>query len=184
MRSPASGRSPPRSSSPRSGWTCPASRPPGTCVRGRSSRPGSTLRRERSRATARTGHGNRYLARILGEAAVAAGEPTPSSANATAASPDGEARNARSSPSAVPSWSSSGTCWPAGHKIHRPRAGSLHQTHQPGGQETQPHPPTRSARLQRHPHPSRLNPSDPRVRQLRSSTRTHRQPTHHHFRIS
>ena len=35
-------------------------------------------------------------------------EPTPSWANATGASPDGEARNAPSSPSVAPSWSSSG----------------------------------------------------------------------------
>ena len=40
------------------------------------------------------------------------GAPTPSSANATGASPDDAARNARSSPSAAPSSSSSGTCSP------------------------------------------------------------------------
>lgn len=38
--------------------------------------------------------------------------PTPSWANAIGASPDGEARNAPSSPSGAPSWSSPGTYWP------------------------------------------------------------------------
>ena len=49
-----------------------------------------------------TGHGNRYLARVLGEAAVAAGKTNTSSANATGASPAGAARRRPSSPSAAP----------------------------------------------------------------------------------
>ena len=69
-RSPASGRSPPRSSSPRSGPTCRDSPPQDICVRGPSSHRASTPRQVGPRATASTGHGNRYLARILGEAAV------------------------------------------------------------------------------------------------------------------
>ena len=64
----------------------------------------------RKKGNGSTGHGNRYLARVLGEAAVGAAGPTPSSANATGASPDGAGRRRPSSRSADPSWSSSGTC--------------------------------------------------------------------------
>jgi len=42
-------------------------------------------------------------------------------------------------------------------EVHRSRSRPLHQTPQPGCQETQPHPPTGSPRLHRHPYPGRLN---------------------------
>ena len=74
--------------------------------------PGINTSAGKTKGNGSTGHGNRYLARILGEAAVAAARPTPSSANATDASPDGAAKNARSSPSGAPSSSSSGTYSP------------------------------------------------------------------------
>jgi transposase len=51
-----------------------------------------------------TGHGNSYLARILGNCATAAGKTTPSSVNATAASPAAGARRKRSSRWDVRSW--------------------------------------------------------------------------------
>jgi transposase len=51
-----------------------------------------------------TGHGNRYLARVLGEAAVAAGRTDTSWGSATGASPAGVAPSAPSSRSAAPSW--------------------------------------------------------------------------------
>jgi hypothetical protein len=59
-----------------------------------------------------TGHGNRYLARVLGEAAVAAGRTDTFLGSATGASPAGAAPSGPSSRWAAPSWSSSGTCWP------------------------------------------------------------------------
>ena len=59
-----------------------------------------------------TGHGNPYLARVLGEAAVPPARPIASLVNATGGSPVDAASNAPSSRSAGPSWSSSGTCCP------------------------------------------------------------------------
>ena len=73
MRYPASDRLPPRSSSPRSGWTCHAFPPPGTCVPGNKLSPGVNTSAGKTKGNGSTGHGNRYLARILGEAAVTAG---------------------------------------------------------------------------------------------------------------
>jgi transposase len=51
-----------------------------------------------------TGHGNPYLARVLGEAAVAAGRTDTFLGSATGASPAGAAPRRPSSRSAVPSW--------------------------------------------------------------------------------
>ena len=51
-----------------------------------------------------TGHGNRYLARILGEAVAERAEPTPSSVPATDASPADAARTKPSSRSAARCW--------------------------------------------------------------------------------
>ena len=59
-----------------------------------------------------TGHGNSYLARVLGNAAVSAAGPTPSSESGTGASRAGAAERRPWWPSAGPSWSSSGTCSP------------------------------------------------------------------------
>jgi transposase len=59
-----------------------------------------------------TGHGNPYLARVLGEAAVAAGKTETFLGNATGGSPAAAVPSGPSSRSAGPSWSLSGTCWP------------------------------------------------------------------------
>ena len=59
-----------------------------------------------------TAHGNPYLARILGEAAIGAGRTDTFLGERYRASPAAAARRKPSSPSAGPSLSSSGTCWP------------------------------------------------------------------------
>jgi hypothetical protein len=74
--------------------------------------PGVTESAGKTKGNSSTGHGNRYLARVLGEAAVAAGRTDTFLGSATGASPGGAARNEPSSRWAAPSWSSSGTCWP------------------------------------------------------------------------
>ena len=51
-----------------------------------------------------TGHGDPYLARVLGEAAVSASRPTPSSASGTGGSPAAAVRKRPLSRSADPSW--------------------------------------------------------------------------------
>ena len=80
----------------------PHPRPPG--LLGRSSRRGSSSRPAERRATATTGHGNRYLARRArrGRRRPPAG-PTPSWGNATGASPAAAAPRRPSSRSAAPS---------------------------------------------------------------------------------
>lgn len=57
----------------------------------------------RHKGNGATGHANRYLARVLGEAAVSAGRTDPSSASATGGSPGAAARSEPSSRSAAPS---------------------------------------------------------------------------------
>jgi hypothetical protein len=80
--------------------------------------PGVSESAGRPTGKAASGNGNRYLARILGEAAVSAAHPsvpptpTPSSVSATGASPAAAARSRRSWRSAAPSSSSSGRCSP------------------------------------------------------------------------
>ena len=75
--------------------------------------PGISSSAGKTKGNGSTGHGNRYLARVLGrDRRRGRAAPTPSSASATGASPDDAARNARSSPSGAPSWSSSGTFSP------------------------------------------------------------------------
>ena len=64
MRSPASGRSPPRSFSPRSAPTCHASRPPGTCVHGPSFPPALAPRPARPTATAQPGTATRAIVAV------------------------------------------------------------------------------------------------------------------------
>ena len=54
--------------------------------------PGVKESADRKKGKGTTGHGNRYLARALGEAAVPPARPTPSSANATGASPNAAAK--------------------------------------------------------------------------------------------
>jgi transposase len=72
MTSQVSDRSPRRSSWPGSGWTCPGSRPRGICVPWAKFSPGIASSAGKSRGNGSSGHGNRYLARALGEAAVVA----------------------------------------------------------------------------------------------------------------
>jgi len=59
-----------------------------------------------------TGHGNRYLARVLGNAAASAGRTDTFLGERTGASPAAAAARKPWSPSAGPCWSSSGTCSP------------------------------------------------------------------------
>src|SRR5450631_3035953 len=66
----------------------------------------------RKKGNGSTGHGDPYLARVLGEAAVGRAGPTRSWANATGGSPEDEARRRQSWRSAVPSWSLSGISYP------------------------------------------------------------------------
>jgi transposase len=66
----------------------------------------------RKKGNGATGHGDRYLARVLAKPPSPPARPTPSSANATDGSPAVAARRRPSSRSAAQSWSSSGTCCP------------------------------------------------------------------------
>src|SRR5215471_19928673 len=73
MRCPGSTWPPRTPSSPRSAWTWPASAPPGTwCPRAKYA-PGVTESAGKKKGKNSTGHGNTCLARILGNAAAAAG---------------------------------------------------------------------------------------------------------------
>src|ERR1700680_2518673 len=78
--------------------------------------PGINSSAGKTKGNGSTGHGNRYLARILGEAAAGPAQQRQhvrrSSANAPVPSPAAAAASAPSSPSAAPSSSSSGTCSP------------------------------------------------------------------------
>ncbi|MFV9455577.1 transposase [Rhodococcus sp. NM-2] len=99
-----------------------------------------------------TGHGNRYLAGPSVRSPSWPAGPIRSSVPGTGGSPDGAARNGPSSPSAGPSWSSSGTCSKTpGYPFPRSRCRPLHPSPQPGHEETQSHPSTRSPWLHRHP---------------------------------
>ena len=74
MRSPASARSPPRSSSPRSAVEMTRFPTAGHLCSWAKFSPGlSAPRPGKTKGNGSTGHGNRYLARVLGEAAVVAG---------------------------------------------------------------------------------------------------------------
>jgi transposase len=74
--------------------------------------PGVKQSAGKAKGKATTGHGNPYLARVLGEAAVAAGRTDTFLGSATGASPAAAAPRRRSWRWAARSWSSSGTCWP------------------------------------------------------------------------
>src|SRR5215207_485144 len=73
MRSPVSAAPPPARSSPRSGWTWVVSPPPAIWPPGPASPPGVKQSAGKTKGKNATGHGNPYLARVLGEAAAAAG---------------------------------------------------------------------------------------------------------------
>src|SRR5215217_4195034 len=70
MRSPVSAAPPPARSSPRSGWTWVVSPPLASWAR---FAPGVKQSAGKTKGKNATGHGNPYLARVLGEAAAAAG---------------------------------------------------------------------------------------------------------------
>ena len=102
-----------------------------------------------------TGHGNRYLARVLGEAAVGAGRT-----NTFLGERYRRIARRRGKKKAIVAVGRSilVIVW---HLLSDPDTrfpdlGADHfTTHvNPDTQETQPHPPTRSPRLQRHPHPA------------------------------
>ena len=82
--------------------------------------------------------------------------PIPSLVNATGGSPVDAASNARSSRSAGPSWSSSGTCCPTRGPVPRPRRRLLRHPHRSRTRQAQPHPPARGPRLKGHPRTRRL----------------------------
>jgi transposase len=74
--------------------------------------PGVKESASKRKGTATTGHGNPYLARVLGEAAVAAGRTDTFLGERYRRIARRRGPTRRSSRSAGPSWSSSGTCWP------------------------------------------------------------------------
>ena len=99
-----------------------------------------------------TGHGNPYLARVLGEAAVTAGktdtflgERYRRIARRSAGQEEGDRRGRPLHPGhrLAPALRSRGP-------LPRPRPAVLRHPHRPRAQETQPRPPTRSPRLQGH----------------------------------
>ena len=114
--------------------------------------PGINSSAGKTKGNGSTGHGNRYLARVLGEAAVAAGR-TDTFVGARyrriARTPRQEESNRRGRP-VHPGHHLAHPRRPR-HPIPRPRRRPLRPTRQHRRQETQPHPPTRSARLPRHP---------------------------------
>ena len=71
--------------------------------------PGIKSSAGKNKGNGSTGHGDRYLARVLGEAAPSPAAPTPSSVSATDGSRDAAGRRRPSSRSVAPCWSSSGT---------------------------------------------------------------------------
>ena len=147
---------------------------------------GQGVRRARRRAAAPPGTATATWPSVLGEAAVGCRPgPTPSSANATGASPAAAARRRPSSRSAAPSWSSSGTCSsdPDAH-FHDLGPDFYDNRIDPEPQEAQPHPPTRSPRLQGHPRTRRLTQRDHLMTRLRCAPPgSFACRPRHHFRI-
>ena len=113
--------------------------------------PGSTPPPARPRATAPPDTATATSPGSWARPRSAPAEPTPSSAPATDGSPDAAARRRPSSPSADPSWSSSGTCSPTPTPGSTTSARTTTTATSTPRQATQPHPPTRSPRLHRHP---------------------------------
>jgi len=103
MRSPASGMTPPASSSPRSESTCPGSRPRRTCAHGPGSPPESRNPPDDQKATEPPATATATSPGSSVKRPSAPEGPTPSSANATDASLDDEARRKPSSRSVDPS---------------------------------------------------------------------------------
>ena len=132
--------------------------------------PGICSSAGKTKGNGSTGHGNRYLARVLGEAAVVAGRTDTFLGERYRRIARRRGKNraivAVGRSILVIVWH---LLADEETRLHRPRIRSLHQARQPGREETQPHSPTRSTRLQRHPHPSRLNPPT-QLRAARSSS--------------
>jgi len=119
--------------------------------------PGLNTSAGKTKGNGSTGHGNRYLAGILGEAAMVAGRTDTflGARYRRIAKRRGNKRHRRGR-----ALDPSHHLAPARQRrreVHRSRSRPLHQTPRPGCQETQPHPPTGSPRLHRHPYPGRLN---------------------------
>jgi hypothetical protein len=118
--------------------------------------PGVTESAGKTKGNSSTGHGNRYLARVLGEAAVAAGRTDTFLGALPAHRPAARQETSRRR---------GGPLHP-GHRLapagrpHRPllRPGPrlLRHPHRRRTQQAQPHPPARSARLHGHPPARRL----------------------------
>jgi transposase len=118
--------------------------------------PGISSSAGKTKGNGSTGHGNRYLARTLGEAAVVAGRTDTFLGRTVSAHRQAarqETRDGRGRPS-HPGHRLASTRQRR-REIHRSRARPLHQTPQPRPAEAQPHPPTGGPRLHRHPHPGR-----------------------------
>ena len=126
--------------------------------------PGIKDPRARRRASGSTGHGNRYLARALGEAAVAAGKT-----DTFLGERYRRIARRRGKKSAIVAVGRSilVIIWhllsDPDARFHDLGAGLLRRPHRPRTRQTQPHPPTRSPRLHRHPPTRRLTtaPSEP-----------------------
>ena len=119
--------------------------------------PGINSSAGKTKGNGSTGHGNRYLARVLGEAAVVAGRT-----DTFLGERYRRIARRRGKKRAIVAVGRSilVIVWhllaDEDSPLHRPRRRSLHPPRQPRHEETQPHPPTRSPRLHRHPHPSSL----------------------------
>ena len=119
--------------------------------------PGISSSAGKTKGNRSSGHGNRYLARVLGRGR--------SRGRQNRLLPRGEVPADRQTARQETRHRRRRTLDP-GHRlapdlrrtgpIHRSRSRSLHPPRQLRNQETQPHPPTRNPRLHRHPQPRRL----------------------------
>ena len=115
-----------------------------------------------------TGHGNPYLARVLGEAAIAA-----SRTDTFLGERFRRIARRRGAKKAIVAVGRSilVIIWhllsDPDRPLHRPRPRLLRRPHQPQPQDTQPRPPARSPRLQSHPRTRRLTASGPAPLTLR-----------------
>ena len=145
--------------------------------------PGLNTSAGKTKGNGSTGHGNRYLAGILGEAAVWPAEPIPSSVPGIGASPNGEVTNAPSSRSGA---RSSGTCSPAttrGSQISEPTTSPNTSTRMPRNATTSANwkPSATPSPL---PRPPESPPkSTPDQRRPVTPTRPHPTAGHHHFPV-
>ena len=179
MRSPASAPSPPRSSSPRSALDMTRFPTAAHLASWAKFAPGVKESAGKKKGNGSTGHGNRYLARVLGEAAVGAART-----DTFLGERYRRIARRRGNKKAIVAVGRSilVIVW---HLLSDPDA-RFHdlgpdfydQPHQPRTPQAQPHPPARSPRLQGHPRTRRLTSSQhPSPAPLRSAGRC-RAPTH------